>query len=91
MVEKKLEPVDGRKSFYGKAKAIEHDNGTVELKSYNTIVARIEEGVFYRMWNGYSATTMRHINSFLSEYDVPFPGGAKWWKSMNIEEGVRFA
>ena len=82
-----LEPVDGRKSFYGKAKAYIDDNtGVVELKSYDTIVARIEGGNFYRLWNDYSATTMRHIRAFISEFNLPFDGSAKWWRSLPVTE-----
>ena len=43
-----LTPINGRKSFYGKAVAIEKDDGTIELKSYNTIVAKIVNGEFKR-------------------------------------------
>ena len=31
-----------RKSFYGKAKVTELDNGDIELTSYNTVVCRME-------------------------------------------------
>lgn len=44
---------DGRKSFYGKAKVIEEDNGEKVLQSYNTRVCRITSGgKFVRMWGG---------------------------------------
>jgi len=78
-----LSPIDGRKSFYNKAVAIEHDNGIIELKSYNTIVARIVNGQFQRLWWGYSATTMRHINSFIDYYGIS-GGGKAWWDSLEI-------
>ena len=62
---------DRAKSFYGKAKIIETENGEKVLQSYNTFVCRITAaGRFVRMWGGYSATTMRHVNSFLSFYDM---------------------
>ena len=62
---------DRAKSFYGKAKVIETDNGEKVLQSYNTFVCRITAaGRFVRMWGAYSATTMRHVNSFLSFYDM---------------------
>lgn len=49
---------DRAKSFYGKAKIIETDNGEKVLQSYNTFVCRITAaGRFVRMWGGYSATT----------------------------------
>lgn len=78
-----LKPVNGRKSFYGKAVAIEKDNGEVELKSYNTIVAKIVNGKFYRLWSGYSATTMNHINAFIDVYGIE-GGGKKWWDSLEV-------
>ena len=41
------------KSFYGKAKIIETDNGEKVLQSYNTFVCRITAaGRFGRMWGG---------------------------------------
>lgn len=78
-----LKPINGRKSFYGKAAVIEHDNGVVELRSYNTIVARIRNGVFERLWDGYSATTMNHINSFIDAFGIS-GGGKAWWTSLEV-------
>lgn len=83
MKEVELRPVDGRKSFYGKAVAIERDNGDIELISYNTIVARIRNGKFERLWSGYSATTMRHINSFINTFGIN-GGGKAWWDSLEV-------
>ena len=66
---------DGRKSFYGKAKVIEEDNGEKVLQSYNTRVCRItSNGEFVRMCGGSSVTTLRHVNSFLQLYDIPGGG-----------------
>lgn len=78
-----LIPMNGRKSFYGKANVIEKDNGDIELRSYNTIVARIRNGSFERLWNGYSATTMNHINSFIDTYGIS-GGGKAWWTSLEV-------
>lgn len=78
-----LKPINGRKSFYGKAAAIEKDNGDIELRSYNTIVARIRNGKFERLWSGYSATTMNHINSFIDTFGID-GGGKAWWDSMEV-------
>ena len=83
MREYDLRPVDCRKSFYGKAVAIEKDNGDIELRSYNTIVARIRNGKFEKLWNGYSVTTMRHINSFIDTYGID-GGGKAWWNSLEV-------
>lgn len=78
-----LIPTNGRKSFYGKASVTEKDNGDIELRSYNTIVARIRNGSFERLWDGYSATTMNHINSFIDAYGIS-GGGKAWWTSLEV-------
>ena len=61
---------DSRKSFYGKAKVIEHDNGTIQLQSYDTIVCEIVGGVFRMLWNGRTQTTTRHINEFKHQFNI---------------------
>ena len=78
-----LKPINNRKSFYGKAEVIEKDNGDILLRSYNTIVARIRNGNFERLWDGYSATTMNHINSFIHTYGI-VGGGKAWWNSLEV-------
>jgi hypothetical protein len=78
-----LKPINNRKSFYGKAEVIEQDNGTIELRSYQTIVARIRNGKFERLWSGYSMTTMNHINAFLNAYGIS-GGGKAWWDSLEV-------
>lgn len=80
-----LRPVDNRKSFYGKAKVIEKDNGETVLQSYDTEVAKFTSGgEFVRLWSGYSATTMRHVNSFLQSFGIA-GGGKAWWDAQPIE------
>lgn len=60
-----LSPTDGRKSFYGKAKVVIDNNGTETLYSYDTpIISRSTSGELERLWNGWSATTGRHIKAF---------------------------
>lgn len=60
-----LIPTDGRKSFYGKAVVMVEDNGTETLYSYGTpIVKRLVSGELVKMWDGWTATTGRHINAF---------------------------
>ena len=39
-------------------------NGGYVLKSYDTIVCAMHYGTFYKVWRGYSATTIKHINAF---------------------------
>lgn len=78
-----LRPTNGRKSFYGKAVVTEKDNGDIELRSYNTTVARIRNGRFERLWSGYSATTMNHINSFIDTFGID-GGGKAWWMALEV-------
>lgn len=73
-----LKPVDSHKSFYGKAKVVcDGFFGTRYLQSYETIVASVSYEwtvdsngqrdcipVFHRHWDGWSATTGRHIAAF---------------------------
>lgn len=78
-----LRPINNRKSFYSKAMVIERDNGDIELMSYHAIVARIRNGKFEKLWNGYSQTTMNHINSFIDTYGID-GGGKFWWTSLEV-------
>lgn len=79
-----LDCYDARNSFYGKAKVIEDpDNNRITLRSYATDVCMIEGGIFHKLWDGYSKTTMRHINSFLMEFNMP-GGGKAWWNSLPV-------
>lgn len=47
-----------------RAKQIKFDDGTRVLVSYNTAVAVAKNGNKYRLWDDYSATTMKHLNEF---------------------------
>lgn len=77
---------DRAKSFYGKAKVIETGNGEKVLQSYNTEVCKIScNGEFVRMWEGYSTTTMRHVNSFLSFFGIS-GGGKAWWEAQSVRK-----
>jgi len=67
-------PKNGRKSFYGKAKVLEH-NGMRYLISYSTIMGAIEpSGKIHRYSGHYSATTNTHVRSF-------FPDGKAFWNT----------
>lgn len=61
-----LSPIQGQqKSFYSKAKIRRNDDGSETLYSYNTpIIKRDKEGKLWRIWDGYSMTTGRHIRAF---------------------------
>lgn len=75
---------DKAKSYYGTARVIEKDNGEKVLLSYGTEVCKItKSGEFVRLWDGYSATTMRHVNSFLELFDIA-GGGKAWWDKLTI-------
>lgn len=77
---------DSRKSFYRKAWVKECANGEKLLQSYKTIVCKIDaNGRFIRLWCGYSATTQRHVNSFLLFYGMTNKGGKQEWEKTPIE------
>lgn len=60
-----LVPIDGCKSFYGKAIVIVNDNGTETLYSYDTaIIKRLVSGELIKLWDGWSKTTGRHVKAF---------------------------
>ena len=81
-----LEPIDNRKSFYGKCKVFEMEDGSKVLRSYDTYVCKIDpDGTFHKTWAYYSPTTMRHINAFLDYYEIE-GGGKKWWESLPCED-----
>ena len=76
---------ESRKSFYGKATITEYSDGTTVLTSYYTDVARINpDHSFSRLWDGYSSTTMRHVNSFIAFYGL-HGGGKKFWDAQPVE------
>lgn len=60
-----LIPNDGRKSFYGKAVVEVADDGSETLYSYGTpIVKKTAAGELVKLWDGWSATTGKHIKAF---------------------------
>ena len=66
---------DSRASFYGKARVIDYGDGVYELQSYDTIVARVENGKVTQNDIGkYSVTTNRHIREFLKQYADDYNG-----------------
>lgn len=78
-----IEPVDSRKSFYGKAKVITSPNGDEKLQSYSTIVAEYDRKTGkVRVKGWYSTTTMRHINSFLARHGKPTMGKVELEKAI---------
>ena len=85
-----LMPNDNRKSFYGKAIVTREDDGSMILTSYATPVMRKNpDGSFTRMWGGYSATTMRHVNAFMNYCGVNL-GGKAWWDGLDVNRPYKF-
>ena len=80
-----LKPMkDIAKSFYGKAVVTINDRGDAVLRSYGTDVCMITASrEFLRFWEGYSATTMRHVNDFLAQASI-FEGGKKFWDACPV-------
>lgn len=90
--ERWLEPTkrQHQKSFWQRAKVIIVGNFTL-LKSYDTIVCgvkRKEDGgrTFYRFWDGYSVTTMKHIDAFMEyvKWQNTNSRGKAWWTSSEV-------
>lgn len=73
---------------YGKAKVEERKDFCI-LYSYDVPVCKYnkKDELFTRLWHGYSATTMRHINSFLCLYNLS-GGGKKWWDNLEVGKEV---
>lgn len=65
-----LSPQNGRRSFYNKAHIIYTKDGNVFLKSYDTIICRIDRAnrKVYRYTDHISHTTCAHIKSFITEF-----------------------
>lgn len=55
--------------FCGRAVIIPTETGAI-LKSYYTEVCEIRNGDFLKLWNGYSKTTAKHIDSFRRYYGL---------------------
>lgn len=80
-----------QKSFYGKARVTVSYNGDgmgLVLDSYDTqvVVVKIAKGGMpsvMRLWDGYSATTMRHVNELLMQEDFP-KLSARAWRAMEL-------
>ena len=64
-----LKPLNGLKSFGGKAQIIIMNGNTIQLRSFETIVAEYntKEDVI-NVFDWFSMTTAKHINLFLELY-----------------------
>lgn len=59
---------DAHKSFCGKAHIIDHEDGTFELQSYDTIVSRCVNGKVEELGR-WSQTTTRHQREFRKQFE----------------------
>ena len=82
-----------QKSFYGKAKVVVTDCSNdvfYALYSYGTLVLSVDVNVSglicaRKLWDGYSATTLRHVNELLMQ--IGFPKlSARAWRAMEVSE-----
>lgn len=80
-----------QKSFYGKAKVVStvvNLDRYYTLHSYDTPVVSVYVGCngtpfVKKLWNGYSATTLRHVNELLMQHDFP-KLSARAWRAMEV-------
>lgn len=76
-----------QKSFWGKALYFSTPH-YIALKSYGTIVCSYDtrSGTFHRHWSGYSRTTLRHVEAFLSLCCERERGvGKSEWENLPVE------
>lgn len=87
-----LKPIHtNQKSFYRKATVTVSYNDDcmyLVLRSYDTnvVMVKISKGGMpnvKRLWDGYSATTMRHVNELLMQEGFP-KLSASAWRSMEV-------
>ena len=63
-----LKPLNGQKSFGGKAQII-LIGSTIQLRSFETIVAEYNtQEEIINVFDWFSSTTAKHVNSFLELY-----------------------
>lgn len=58
---------DARKSFYGKARVVDYENGKKELYSYGTLVSVCKNGKVEHLGK-WSQTTSRHQREFEKQF-----------------------
>lgn len=87
-----LKPIhDVHKSFNGLARVKRlHKSGAVMLVSYSTYVCCYDaRGRFYRLWNDWSRTTMRHVVEFVRQFGRGVgPLTKKEWEALPVEDDL---
>lgn len=63
--------------FNNRAVVIKTEDGWI-LRSYYTEVAEMYQGKFIRLWDGYSNTTLKHINAFRNYLGLPGLSKREW-------------
>lgn len=77
---------DTRKSFYGKARVQEDDDGRKYLISYGVRVCYIGvDGNMHRLWSGWSNTTGRHVKEFWLQNGGQGKCNKAAWDSLEVE------
>lgn len=63
------------------------ENNKVFLQSYYTevLMLDLEEKSLYKLWSGYSATTLKHINLLCKMFDFP-TFNKKEWEKMKVDK-----
>ena len=82
-----LEPIyDSHKSFNRRAYvARDYEKRMTYLISYNTIVCGLDDNhLFFKFWDGYSATTMRHVREFMRQNSFPEGMTKKLWDAIPV-------
>jgi len=66
-----IEPTNGRKSFFNKAKIVINENKH-QLLSYNTIICEynIDNGEFIMIYNNIGSTSRIHLTEFKKLYNI---------------------
>lgn len=86
--ERKAEKKSGAISLEGfntRAALIPVDGGYI-LKSYYTDVAAVIDGKFYKLWAGYSVTTLKHVNIFCDFMKIPGFNKREWIETETTNE-----
>ena len=73
----------------GRAMVTRGENGAAILKSYYTDVAAIIDGEFYKLWDGFSVTTLKHINIFRDRFGLAKMSKREWIELENVTETER--
>lgn len=63
---------------FGNRASVKEDGNRITLTSYYTEVCEIASGEFKKTWDGFSATTLKHINIFCRYYGFPTFSKREW-------------